>query len=172
YKQVSTLAKCKTEKGSYYIDTINTSDIYLNPFYEDDLLDVQIARRLKILTLKNSGENKFIFENLSFLSDSIEVSGTTIESQFYFFDCNFYRGVQDSFSITGVYKVFLFDCASSYASKDAFNYHTTNPISLAVEVNCIGYGSGKYKFIGGNTTTASNNGSTAHDGMNILRVGS
>ena len=67
--------------------------------------------------------------------------------------------------------MYLKDCVSAYGSKDGNNYHTTTKDSLAVEINCKSYKNGLYKLAGGNTTRNSNNASTAHDGMNIVRFG-
>lgn len=173
YTQVLSLTDCKLKKGTYFVETVNTSDIYVNPFDEDEIKDLQVARRLSILPTSSLGAYKIMFENITFLADTFKMTGTSIDSRFYLFNCKFYRGLQDAIAFTGVYKAYLFDCVASHASKDAFNYHTTSTDSLAIEVNCAGYGSGKSKFLGteANATTGSNNGSTAHDGMHMLRVG-
>ena len=73
------------------------------------------------------------------------------------------------------YKIAMLDCISGYAGKDGFNYHAAGLSALngaiALEVNCKGYYAGLYKYGGGNTATNSNNASTAHDGMTVIRLG-
>lgn len=170
YHQVKTLNECTATEGSYYLD-VNSSDIYLHKHSHENINFVKIARRLQVLPVR-ANNSTMIFEDLLFLENADAFDSKNINSKFYFTKCQFYRGMQDAFAMTGEYSIYLLDCVSAYASKDGFNYHATNEDSLAVEVNCISYGNGKYKFIGGNTTTGSNNGSTAHDGIHMLRIGS
>jgi len=168
YIKVPTLAECQTAEGSFYQEG---GDVYCNPHSGESIEFVAPLVRQTIMSPENNS-NVYMYENMGFLPFTFSFTGSTLESKYYFFGCNFYRGgYQDAFAVSGVYKAFLFDSLSPFASKDGFNYHTTNPESLAVEINCIAFGAGQYKLANGNTTTHSNNGSTAHDGMYMLRVG-
>ena len=164
-----TLIDCQNEEGSFYRDLSNNT-IYYHKHKLEDISDVEIARRLNVARL-NQGNGKFYFEGLDFLADSYSLSGNSLSSEIYISDCTFYRGDTNAFTINGIYKVFIVDSVASYGSADGFNYHTEDTNTLAVEVNCVSYGNGEYKFIGGHSATSSNNGSTAHNGMHILRVG-
>ena len=134
--------------------------------------DVIINYDTNVLNVNIQADNKCImFDKLFFTKDTISLNCSYPTSSLYFFNCSFYRGKNDSISFNGKYKCFLFNCMASYSSKDCFNYHATSNKSLAVEINCIAYNAGVKKVNGGNTTQHSNNCSTAHNGMNMLRVG-
>ena len=170
YIKVSSLSKCVANKGTFFVSS--QSEVYCNPYeaHNLDFLDIALANTGIIFA--NIGENTSVaFENVGFTHGAGVFNGSSLSSKFYFDNCKFYRGLEDAFSINGEFNIHLFDCVSAYASKDGFNYHTTNYNSLATEVNCISYGNGLYKMEGGNTTVTSNNGSTAHNGMNMLRFG-
>lgn len=171
YAQMASLEDCSNTEGSFFIDTSNQRDIYFHKFAYENINFVKIARKLEVLPVR-ANLSKMIFQDIGFLANTAVFDSKNIASRFAFSRCRFYRGNQDAFAMTGDYHVYLFDCFASYGSKDGFNYHATNPLSVAVEVNCFSTGNGKYKFINGNQDLASNNGSTAHDGMHMLRVGS
>ena len=100
---------------------------------------------------------------------SLRFATDNILNQTYFINCRFHRGATNSFSAEGKYSVYLYNCIADYGSADNFNYHTFDNNSLVVEINCIGYKAGYNKITA--TSTASNNCSTAHEGLNVLRVG-
>lgn len=87
-------------------------------------------------------------------------------------NCKAIGGEQDAFGISGSYKVIMNNCVGAYPNKDCFNYHTSSKDSVALEINCIGYGAGMMKTKTGNQTTNSNNATTTHDGMTVIRFGS
>lgn len=163
------ITEVESVKGSYHINGV---DVYVNPFSNHRIEDVYLDRTSQMMDASDIGNQVIIFENVGFTTSQHTFSGTSEEnSVFYFFNCRFARGLQHNFAVTGKYKIFLFNCVASHASRDAFNYHSETNESLAVEINCKGFGAGKYKIPGGNTNNQSNNGSTAHDGMYMLRVG-
>ena len=170
---VSSVSEVRDKVGAYYYDYQNRT-MYLHPYPSESINDVEIAWKPSnsVLEVSNTANNVLMFENLHFMNGSYRFTPSTTETKLYFFGCNFYRGPQDAFGITGKFTVYLFDCVGAYPNKDAFNYHTSDSNSLAVEINTRGYGSGQYKYINqGNQGRGSNNGSTAHDGMHMLRVG-
>jgi hypothetical protein len=85
--------------------------------------------------------------------------------------------------MTGKYTVYLNECVAAYGFRDNFNYHSSfdqkngrTESSRAIEVNCISYMNGDFNRITSEdhpveNSANSNNSSTAHDGMYILRVG-
>lgn len=168
YEKVSTLAECQSRVGTYYqLD----ADVYMNPYSYHTVSSTIAIVNTSVIQLSQNGTNRTVFENIGFFCNGSLFSPNNILHELYLINCKFHRGTQDSFAISGKYRVFLYNCIAAYSSKDLFNYHSDTKDSLAVEINCIGYGAGKYKIAGGNTTTTSNNGSTAHDGLNILRIG-
>ena len=170
---VASVSEVRNLVGSYYHDSA-TRIMYLHPYPSENILDVEIIQKVgnRVFDIANTSNNVLMFENLHFLNGNHRFNPSSVETKLYFFGCNFYRGAQDAFAITGIFTVYLFDCVGAYPNKDTFNYHTTDENSLAVEINGRGYGAGQYKYINeGNQGRASNNGSTAHDGMYMLRVG-
>lgn len=168
YTKVSSLAICQATNGTFY--QLN-GDVWCNPFNTHDIEDITLLVSTGLFRFTVATGKTLVLENIGFVANSYSLIGSDITSKLYIFNCKFYRGLNDAFSITGKYSAYLFDCVAVYGSKDGFNYHTTDANSVAVEINGISYGNGLYKIEGGNTTKHSNNGSTAHDGMRILRVG-
>ena len=167
YIKTATLTECLAKKGSFFQ---SGADLYVNPNDGEEVGGVlpHYAR----LNLGISGTTGVtMIENMGFTAGSYSFNPTDVTKKMYLFNSRFSRGKQDAFAITGAYQAFMFDCVAAYGSKDGFNYHTSSEDSIAVEVNCISYGHGKYKMTGGNITTNSNNASTAHDGMSMFRIG-
>lgn len=170
---VASVSEVRNLVGAYYHD-LATKTIYLHAYPSEVITDGESIMMVgnRVFDVTNTSNNVLIFENLHFINGAYRLNPSTIETKLYFFGCKFYKGAQDAFAITGAYTAYLLDCVGAYPNKDAFNYHTTDPDSLAVEVNGRGYGAGQYKYIGeGNQGRGSNNGSTAHDSMYMLRVG-
>lgn len=169
YTKLDTLTAVQNEKGTFYQ---SGKKIYCNPHTSERIEQLTPSTTINLFVPRDEHEI-IMFEDIVMPNITPKFDYVNGVNAIYFFRCGFLRGLgQDAFSISGgKYNVYLLDCVSAYATKDGFNYHTTNSDSLAVEVNCVAYGAGLYKR-GGNTTTHSNNGSTAHDGMNMLRVGS
>lgn len=170
YTKVGSLAECQTTKGTFYQNG-NTADVWCNPHEGHDIAHNVALVSTKTCRIEITTPNVIMFENIGFAAGSTVFYPDHLDSNLYFFSCKFFRNFNDAFAVSKKYKCFVLDCVASYASKDCFNYHSDTKDSLAVEVNSFGYGAGMYKFPNGNQTTHSNNGSTAHDGMNMLRVG-
>lgn len=168
YENVSSLEECKSKEGSFYQ---NGTEIYCNPYSFHDATKSVCVTATKCLHIRQYKANKCVFENIGFLCDSLYYATDSINNKTYFIDCKFHRGLTNSFSAVGKYSVYLYNCIADYGSADNFNYHTYDYNSVVVEINCIAYGAGYFKISGGNTATASNNCSTAHEGLNILRLG-
>lgn len=76
-----------------------------------------------------------------------------------------YNGV----AISGGSTIILQDCEGSFNSYDGLNYHkgSDGSIPLVIEINCKGIENGSDK---GQAGAKSNNGSTVHDGISIIRI--
>jgi hypothetical protein len=169
YDKVRTLLECQQRRGTFYQ---NGMEVHVNPRVGDNINDIGLTVDNSVtVRIRRNSARILVFENIGFLSNSYEFTFDNVNSRLAFFHCKFYRGKGDALSINGRYQVFSLDCEAINPSKDGYNYHSISEDSLAVEVNCIAYGAGQYKLLDGQQTTNSNNGSTAHDGMYMLRVG-
>lgn len=170
YEKENSIAAVKNKKGTYYQSGRN---VYCNPHVSENIKFLLLATSQRLVSIKTSNQ-MVMFENMMMMNENTRYNAEDIDVKVYWFNCVFPKGVtQDAFSIYGgKYSAFLLDCISAGAAKDGFNYHSTNTHSLAVEINTNSHSNGKYKPSGSQQTTHSNNGSTAHDGMNMLRVGS
>mgnify|MGYP004515992409 FL=1 len=184
YTLKKSLDECKSQKGSYYQDGYT---VYANPFDGENFENLKLLLADNVLVRVNGYARwlgKLVFENIGFMPGALNTandqiiygadhSGTT----FAFFGCKFFKGKNCAVSIAARYNAFLFDCVSAYASTDGFNYHSNNDTenkiaSSVVEVNCISYNNGSFNQLAGSTDkNNSNNSSTAHDSMYVLRVG-
>lgn len=171
YQRVDSISECESSKGSFY--AVSDTEVYCNPHETDDIYDVDVAFNQNMIHISSlTSINKIVFENIGFTHGCSLFQASSLNSSFFFKKSKFYRGIDNAFAPRGVYKDYLIDCVSAYANKDGYNYKSTNIDSLAVEVNCISYGNGQFKMPEGDGENISNNGSTAHEGMNMLRVGS
>ena len=172
----SVLKKVETEaeltKGTYCI--VN-SEVKVYPFLNGGNLKIYALGMDTGISFKvMSNYNKF--ENINFAIHSNKKASCDIygadKSIIYLKNCKFLCGEYDSLAIHGYYKALISNCIAAYGNKDCFNYHSNDKSSIAVEVNCIGYGAGMNKTATGNQTAHSNNATTTHDGMTVYRFGS
>jgi len=168
YTKVLTLAECQATKGTFFRTGY---DVFCNKFDNHDINEIVLVISSTVITENQAFPRVTMYENVGFVASTFtNATGNNINASFYYFGCKWHRAWENGLYKVGVYKVYSFDCIVSHPTLDCFNYHTTDKTSLAVEVNCIGFGAGKYKLQTGQPNY-SNNGSTSHDGMNMLRVG-
>lgn len=169
-------------------------DVYCNPFSGEDIKNVELAYYVPTSNYParceyDFGEQKLIFENIGFIAHSskFQPHSSSDKAALMFFNCKFFRSKDNALYIMNLpaagktYKVYVFNSVAAYGTYDGFNYHAVNGSNcLAVEINSVSYGNGAYKLGYWNngkgsqtvgTNTHSNNASTAHDGMKMLRVG-
>ena len=170
YKKVSSIIECVNEKGTFY-QASASADVYCNPHNNHNINDCLLLVSTKMIVVNSSVKSKVFLQNVGFPANAFRHNPTTIDAEIYIDSCKFFRNPNDALSLTGIYKAYLNNSVASYGSKDGFNYHSSSEETTVVEVNCTSYGNGKLKMSGGNTTSHSNNGSTAHDGISILRAG-
>jgi hypothetical protein len=111
-----------------------------------------------------------------FSTRSVTDSDFTSDARIGFRNC-FGYGASGNIFGTKDWKVVVFDnCQGAWAKNDIFNYHTNQSTGThgafitAYEVNCSGRKAGYTGFADGAGTSTSNNGSTSHDSINILRA--
>ena len=168
----STLQACSQKVGSYYTD--NTI-IYVNlgePVNNNNIL-CSIKLGYRPFNMIASSQNLHLyFKNATFIagrdgiirvsrSDSYTMEFIAENCKFLFSPVTSIDGVEFLGS-----KSILINCEASYNGKDGFNYHAqeSNPC-YAIELNCTGQANGLI-----DTDNHSYNGSTVHDGGQIVRV--
>jgi hypothetical protein len=167
YEKVSTLELCLNKEGTFF--QVN-GDVYVNKYKNNVIDDCLLHVQQTYINLTGWVGDTIVIENICSPNNSILFSMNSVNRKVYIFNCLFFRSATHAFSVNGAYRIFLFDCVSAFSTVDCFNYHATTPESIAIEMNCVGYGAGQFKD-GAGSGRHSNNGSTAHDGMNIARIG-
>lgn len=172
YELVDSIASVKVKKGSWFsTGTI----VYVNTF-DGRTPDTQIfCNRDMYSTRFFINDHKLVFKDIDFLvsgkatqnsRDSKHVSGNE-NSTFIAHNCKFMLGALNGMASNRIGVSLLFGCLAAHNGTDGFNYHgnlSSNPYETAFEFECIGYRNGRLK-------QGTNNATTAHDGMSILRVG-
>ena len=122
-------------------------------------------------------DNAVLFEDIGFCygGTGVYISSPNLYPV-VFKDCKFLGGAQDGFGTTAItQRVFSLGSINAWAGKDGFNYHAVGVVAeddvSVVEVNTRAYNAGLIKYVDGNSTTNSNNGSTAHDSISVWRFG-
>lgn len=148
--------------GSYYIDSSN--NIYVRT-HDDRVPDDQILPNMFSDAVKITDNPKVYFENIRF-TNSVKLTVTKSGNKFYAKDCYFSIGSGgNALSIEGYDYNVLQSCVAKHATMDGFNYHIKNGIlPKVIEIDCIGFDNGR-------NGADQNNGSTMHDGGQIIRIG-
>ena len=148
--------------GSYYIDSSN--NIYVRT-HDDRVPDDQILPNMFSDAVKITDTPKVYFENVRF-TKSFKLSATKTVNKFFAKDCYFSIGSGgNALSIEGYDYNILQSCVAKHATMDGFNYHIKNGIlPKVIEIDCIGFDNGR-------NGADQNNGSTMHDGGQIIRIG-
>ncbi len=188
----ASLAACEANEGTFFQSTDKTT-VYCHPRAGEALDDISLNWRDSFLSGIRHGSacntGTVIFENIGFMPRVTDHSNNQfggndyLKSVFGFMGCKFSGGAHNTLGMTGKYTVYLNDCVAAYGFRDNYNYHSSSDqkngrteSSRAIEVNCISYMNGDFNRIQSEdhpveNSANSNNASTAHDGMYILRVG-
>ena len=148
--------------GSYYVDSSN--NIFVRT-HDDRVPDDQILPNMFSDAVKITDNPKIYFENIRF-TNSVKLTVTKSGNKFYAKDCYFSIGSGgNALSIEGYDYNVLQSCVAKHATMDGFNYHIKNGIlPKVIEIDCIGFDNGR-------NGADQNNGSTMHDGGQIIRIG-
>lgn len=180
YIKVASLSVCDSTPGTWYHDEtilyIHTLD-GLIPDNNKILALLSVTQAVTTCTTENV---RLYMENLSLFGGAtgtllFKNSVTYTTPSVYAKNCDFYFAHGDTtngnaVNILGAQYAFFQGCKAAYAKKDGFNYHAQNGrIPKAIEVNCTGSNNGDNSIAG---TENTNNGSTIHDGGQIIRVNS
>lgn len=175
---VENINECVETENSYYYDGTN---IYVhmknNQIPNFNNLICPLLVNNTILMVRQIIEDTTIYcENITFLGGNIGnvlvQSTPKYQATFVAKNCRFLGARYDStkqydnLSIQGSNSI-LQNCLASFGMKDGFNYHADQgKIPKAIEINCIGTYNG---FRAPENLNGSCNGSTAHDGVSIIR---
>ena len=148
--------------GSYYVDSSN--NIFVRT-HDDRVPDDQILPNMYSDAVKITDNPKVYFENIRF-TNSVKLTVTKSGNKFFSKDCFFSIGSGgNALSIEGYDYNILQSCVAKHATMDGFNYHAKNGIiPKVIEIDCIGFDNGR-------NGADQNNGSTMHDGGQIIRIG-
>ena len=184
----ASLDALEASEGTFF-QSADLTTVYCHPREGDDLDDIVLQWYDSFLSnLRHNGNysmQTIVFENIGFMpriSDHVnnQLYGNDYDKAvFGFMGCKFSGGAANTLGLTGKYTAYLNECVAAYGFRDNFNYHAVtaeNDGSRAIEVNCISYMNGDFNRIYNpdhpvSDSANSNNASTAHDGMYMLRVG-
>ncbi|SMQ85056.1 hypothetical protein SAMN05444673_6360 [Bacillus sp. OV166] len=178
-QRVNNLADCNTIPGSWFTDG---STVYVHTMNNSMPNNKSIA----ILLLGKSpiyvtSQTK----NVNLYLEGFNIYGSSTGNVYFSNSSSFkepnlymknmvlkyaYGGSADAnaLSVLGAKNVYVQNCEASYSIKDGFNYHGQNGTSPnVIEVNSIGYNNGDNSL---RDNINVNNGSTIHDGGQIIRI--
>lgn len=174
YTEQNSIQDVVDTQGSYYVDTTNNI-VYTHITSGSSISQVTVLDNKDHLRFTLYGStSKFLYiQGANIIGNTyIESSDhqSSVIDEIIFKDCIsqhcWYN--DNAFGLWDADYIYAINCIGGYVKNDIFNYHAahrSNPNNVVcVEVNCIGEYAGWYKRNG-----YSENISTAHDGVNILR---
>ncbi|GEM_PF-3821444 len=170
YYLAGDLGACLASPGTY-VRVENT--LYVNPLPNEHMENLKYLWKNGRASYVDYGNVNVIIENMGFFGGCYSFKPNSTASDFYVFGSKFFRGTTDAFAISGAYSAYVIDSVAAYATADGFNYHASDNNSRAVEINCVSYCNGtKYRVdMDTDKGANSNNGSTAHNSIKMLRIG-
>lgn len=174
--QVASIEECANTENTYYYDG---TTIYVHMFNNKvpslENLDCALITGDAPLKFDEQTENLNIYlENITILDgyganllarSYNEYTCTVIAKNCRFFNSLKNSNNYDAVCLQGADGIFQ-NCIASFSGKDGFNYHALNQvIPYGIEINCQG------SYNGLKNSDNAYNGSTAHDGAKVLRIG-
>ena len=169
YTKVDTLSECQSTTGTWYTDNTTVWVNRLDGSVPDE--DVGLGTSQNIQTNFTLYGYKFAIDNVhfwikqtSYERDNLNVGGTGA-SKFYARNMSArFSYKRNGIAVTNIGETYLFNSFTSENGADGFNYHGGTHM-LVFEYDCYSYGNGLVDSNRGNCTTA-------HNGINIIRVNS
>lgn len=179
YEKKSTLALCRAQQGSWYTDNVTTYVNRLDGSIGDDNLKLLLASSQLI---EVSGTAPFYYiEGGKFWGSNVygalQLRHITPDVQpptkIYLKNCDFAynqtpTGGGNGLGIINLKEVWTWNCKAHNNWADGFNYHTNEATFTKMKVfekDNVGFNNGVYN------TSITNNGSTVHDGIQVIRLG-
>ena len=175
-RNVATLAECAENENTYYYENnVIYVHMYHNNVPSSENIDCPVIIGGEPLIFSNQSENLNIYlENIIVLdgykSNLVGRNYNGYTCRIVAKNCKFFNSLktvdnQDAVCLQGADGIFQ-NCIASFSGKDGFNYHALNGIiSKGIEINCQG------SYNGLKNSDNAYNGSTAHDGCKVLRIG-
>ena len=171
YSKVLSLALCTSTAGSWFQDGTTLYVHTLDNRIPDSKLHVYVAKDNAYFL---GGNYNAYLERVWFYGGTGACYGTTSLSDtvetIFFNKCRFRYAVNNGMSLYGMKYCISYECESSYNGSDGFNYHADTTLvkkTQNVEYKCIAYRNGT----SWSAVIGVNNGSTTHDGCDIVRAG-
>lgn len=172
-KQVTSQALCEAEAGTYYT---NDASVWVHTT-DGRVPDTNLKVQIYINSYIASNVGKIYFENIDFYDFEVRAEGTSNASalEVYMKDINVpvtkkpritLSFEYNSFRFEGFKKAVLQNCTGVESTEDIFNYHNVLvvPNSSVMELECKAYSAGL------NSPSASNQCSSIHEDLTILRI--
>lgn len=164
------ILECQQEKNSWYTDG---SDIWINTF-DGREPDGEVIVNLNVgaFTMYVGSGLTLYMENVKWLinggsaNDSFNIASPSGSLGYLkAINCAFCGSSARNGLDADLIFSYMRDCTASYNGLDGFNYHDNinNNQAVAIEYGCHGYANGTEQ-------TGTNNGSTCHDGMRVIRA--
>ena len=184
----NSIAACEATPGSFF-QSADGLTIYCHPREGETITDVQLQWQDNYLSgIRHESAcsmQTIVFENIGFLpritghNNNQFGGGDYLKAVYGFLSCKFTGSSANTLGMVGKYTAYLNECVAAYGFRDNYNYHAVQEdmaSSRVVEVNCISYMNGDTNRIYNNThpvsnSANSNNASTTHESMYLLRVG-
>lgn len=181
-KPVSSMLEVEITDGSYYYD--NTDNImYVNPLYEIDTVHPLLASYQLAFNLQNAQQDTMLYmENLNvvgglYFDGHSKTSGQgDAKLEFVAKRSTFqHNHLTHNLRVYNFNASYMIDCVAGYSLEDGYNYHAFNlshenrVSAMHVEVNCRAAECGFYR-LNFKVGEVNNNLSSAHEGVNVLRV--
>ena len=182
--QVFSLSDCSSTENSFYIDTSDYKTAYVNLGGQqpnENVLPVQKGYLFRFNHITSTNNCGVYLKNIYTVGITVytaarannSVNNDNIEIEFIAENCTFQHGFNGNVITFGSYDiVYLINCIGGYAYQDVFNYAGSylsteqKNNSIICEVNCKIKEGGFYN----NNTSGINNLSTAHNGVNTIRL--
>ena len=167
YNMVGTLSECQSNAGTWYTDGSTVWVNRLDGSIPDEDIGLGFTQNTKMyFTLygyKFALDNvHFWIKQLSYGFDALNIGGTSRSKLYARNTSARFSYKRNGIAVSNIGETYLFNSFTSENGADGFNYHGGTHM-LVFEYDCYSYGNGLVDSNRGNCTTA-------HGGINIIRV--
>lgn len=179
---VGSVEEVETTRGSYCYDA-DTARMYVNPRYNiASIYPLTATYSFRFNLGKATGDTLLYLENLNVVGNFLLNGRSAADEEdvrkleFVSNNCTFQHNfLNNCVSVHNFNSSYMVDCRVGYSLLDGYNYHANHLTTaqrlkaIHVEVNCQAENCGYYRMKFG-VGSVNNNLSTAHEGINVLRV--
>lgn len=167
FKQVNSIEEVQSTIDSFYTDGTKVYARYSKQPIKSDLIALIRARHLNV----TSQLDYIYMQDVEIIGGRTPYHNESEVSEEYFKNVKFLHSLEtNGLETVGGKTIIVQDCVASWNYTDGFNYHigATGSKPNIAEINCLAEENGAGKGLNG---AISNNGSTIHDGLKIIRIG-